>query len=280
MYKIKKIAILLTCHNRKDKTIQCLDALYACVMPNDYCFDVFLVDDGSTDGTSDAIKANFPNVNIIQGSGNLYWNRGMHLAWQNAAKVRDFDFYLWLNDDTILFKESLNALIETAKLFEYRSIVVGATCATIDQNIVTYGGWCLKNGKLSKEVQVRKCDYFNGNIVLIPKFVFNIVGINDPFFHHALGDFDYGLRAKRLGINSYVASGILGICDEHENLSTWCNPKFKFSTRWKSFRSPLGHNPEEFFVFEKRHNGFIMAIYHYITNHLRLFFPMLWIKIK
>jgi GT2 family glycosyltransferase len=72
------IAILITCYNRKEKTLSCLAALFNCIVPDGYGFDVFLVDDGSTDGTSDAIKEGFTQVNIIQGNGNLFWNRGMH----------------------------------------------------------------------------------------------------------------------------------------------------------------------------------------------------------
>jgi GT2 family glycosyltransferase len=74
------IAVLLTCHNRRDKTITCLDSLYNCLLPSDFQLDVFLVDDGSSDGTSKAVSEKFPSVNVIQGNGNLFWNQGMRLA--------------------------------------------------------------------------------------------------------------------------------------------------------------------------------------------------------
>ncbi len=269
------IAILLTCYNRKDTTIQCLDALYACDMPYDYQFDVFLVDDGSTDGTADVVKDNYPKVNIIKGTGNLYWNRGMHLAWQSAVKVREYDFYLWLNDDTILFKDSLNVLLNTSNSLNDISIVVGNTYSN-DKKVLTYGGRSKMGNILNDSNNVISCHHFNGNIILIPKFVFKKVGMNDYFFKHALGDFDYGMRATYHGINSYVAPGVLGICESHPSLPTWCNPNVRFGKRWQAFKTPLGHNPEEYFVYEKRHNGIFMAIFHYITNYCRVFLPMLW----
>ena len=102
--------------------------------------------------------------------------------------------------------------------------------------------------------------------------------MNDPVFHHYLGDFDYGLRAAKAGIPSYVAPKVIGKCDEHEVLSTWCNPEVPFKKRWKAFRTPLGQNPEEFFVFEKRRGGLGKAILHYLTNHLRVVCPALWNK--
>ena len=42
--------------------------------------------------------------------------------------------------------------------------------------------------------------------------------MNDYRFRHALGDFDYGMRARKLGVQSVVAPGILGECDEHDSL--------------------------------------------------------------
>jgi GT2 family glycosyltransferase len=275
---MKKIAVLLTVFNRKEKTLTCLHNLLLRVLPKVFVLDVFLVNDGCTDGTPEEIKQRFPSVNIINSNGNLFWNRGMHLAWQTAAKTKEYDFYLWLNDDTILNENALETLLQTSLQKENQSIIVGATSA-LDSNVeVTYGGRSHKTGLISPTNKPMVCDYFNGNIVLIPNFVYKKVGTNDPVFHHALGDFDYGLRAAKLGIKSYIAPSFLGRCDVHETLLTWCNPNKSFKQRWKAFRSPLGNNPEEFFVFQKRHKGFIKAIMNYFTNHLRVVFPSLWKK--
>ena len=272
---MKSIAVLLTVHNRKDKTLACLSALFKQQSIENYKLDVFLVDDGCTDGTAISVTTQFPSVIIIKGNGQLYWNRGMYLAWTTARKHKDYDYYLWLNDDTLLNELAIKTLLETVGVYDNKSIIVGTTCAT-NSNQVTYGGRSIK-GELIEPTNVPQvCNYFNGNIVLIPKAVYDKVGVNDPVFHHALGDFDYGLRANKLGFKSYVAPKMLGTCDTHESLATWCNPRKKFKYRWKAFRSPLGNNPEEFFVYEWRHNGLIMALLHYFTNHLRVFSPSLW----
>ena len=157
------------------------------------------------------------------------------------------------------------------------SIVVGTTtCAVNDRKRITYGGRNFKEGLITPAGRPLVCDYFNGNIVLFPKSVYQKVGTNDPIFRHALGDYDYGLRAKRQGILSVVAPGILGECDGHETLPVWCNPDKPFKERWQTFRTALGQNPEEYFIYEKRHNGLLMACFHYFTNHLRVVCPCLW----
>lgn len=273
-----KIAVLITCYNRKVKTLLCLTSLFNNKLNGDYNFDVFLVDDGSTDGTSDAVIEKFPMVNIIKGSGNLFWNQGMRVAWKHASEKYDYDFYLWLNDDTIIKKNAIDSLINTFVEVNEQVIIVGTTCSTNNINEITYGGRNNKIGLIPPCNKYIECDFFNGNIVLIPKQVYKKNGMNDSSFRHALGDFDYGLRAKKNGIKSYIAPGILGECDEHSLLADWCNPNISFKQRWKAFRTPLGQNPEEFFIYKLRHSGLINAILIYFSNHLRVFFPRLWNK--
>ena len=135
---IPNIAILITCHNRKDKTLYCLQSLFnQNDLGQNFRIEVFLVNDGCIDGTADAIGLVFPQVKVIQGNGNLYWNRGMHLAWDSAATDKDFDYFLWLNDDTFLFENALNIIFQDS--FP-DSIVCGSTLGQKDQG-TTYGGF-------------------------------------------------------------------------------------------------------------------------------------------
>jgi GT2 family glycosyltransferase len=273
---MQTIAVLLTVYNRKEKTILCLQNLYAQLPINGYEVDVYMTDDESTDGTSEYVAKQFLDVHIIHSKGNLFWNRGMFIAWKTAANNEDYDYYLWLNNDTFIYNDAIIRLLNCSNKFMDKSIIVGTTCAIGNDNIITYGGYKNNIGLLKPINKPQNCDCFNGNVVLFPKYVYKKVGMNDPFFHHALGDFDYGLRAKKIGINSIVASGLIGECDNHETFSTWCNPQMPFFKRWKAFRTPLGQNPEEFFIYEKRHHGLLMAIFHYVTNHVRIIFPWIW----
>ncbi|PKA98782.1 GT2 family glycosyltransferase [Flavobacteriaceae bacterium MAR_2009_75] len=273
---MKNIAVLLTVFNRKKKTLTALRQLFTQQSPEAIAVEVFMVDDGCTDGTSEAVAQQFPEVNIIKSDGDLFWNRGMHLAWKTAIQGKNYDFYFWLNDDTLLNFNALAVLLQTSEKEGHQAIVVGTTSALKEANVLTYGGRKSNGELVIPQKTPSPCAYFNGNIVLIPKAVYQRVGTNDPVFHHALGDFDYGERAAKKGIKNIVAPGILGKCDTHESLATWCNPQKPFTKRWQAFRSPLGNNPEEFFVYEKRHGGLLKAIFHYGTNHLRVLFPQLW----
>lgn len=268
------VAVLLTVHNRKQKTLKCLKELFNQKIPVNYFLDVFLTDDGCTDGTGEAVSKEYPKVSIITGDGNLFWNRGMYYAWDKASQTKDYDYYLWLNDDTILLEGGLHGLLTEAA--EYPdAIIVGSTHSSISSNELTYGGYAL--GRLLKpNGTLQKCQTFNGNIVLIPKSVFQSIGNLDWTYRHAIGDLDYGLRSTKAGKDVFVSREYRGICDKNARPPKWTIPTVPFKERWKNYYSPLGYGqPGPFFHFNRRHFGIIRAIRVYVSNHIRLFFP--WI---
>ena len=109
----KKIAILLTVFNRKETTLFCLNSLFKQKIKSNVNFEVFLVDDGSTDGTSNEISIKFPDVNLIKSDGNLFWNGGMRLAWENAIAKEKYDFLHFNNK-----KFELSELKDISKILQ------------------------------------------------------------------------------------------------------------------------------------------------------------------
>ena len=139
-----EVAAILTCYNRRQKTLNCLSSLYTSLSSTqDVNLTVYLVDDGSTDQTSEVVSRQFPEVKIIQGSGNLYWSGGMRLGFGQAMKT-GYDFYLWLNDDVILnpsaIKELLNSYQKNFSLFGRECIVVGPLSTPHDAQAI-YSGY-------------------------------------------------------------------------------------------------------------------------------------------
>jgi GT2 family glycosyltransferase len=273
---IKYIAVLLACHNRKEKTITCLNFLYSCDLPDSVVIEVFLVDDGSLDGTSSLVRERFPNVNIIYGNGDLFWNRGMHLAWKTASLKRDYDYYLWLNDDTTIFPNSISALLEAASKIDEPVIVCGAISSK-DTNQFTYGGMTRKGKFLEPNGILQECSIINGNCVLICRKTYKLVGNLDPIFPHAIGDHDYSLRSLKLGVKVITTRKYIAHCEKNNKMAKWCYNDVSLFERLKSLYSPLGSShPIYFFIYEKRHFGVLVAVKHFFSIHLRVFIPTLW----
>ncbi|MCO5236771.1 MAG: glycosyltransferase family 2 protein [Chitinophagaceae bacterium] len=274
---MKKVAVLITCHNRKNKTIVSLDALKKSIEYSDLNvkFDVYVVDDGSTDGTSAAILAHFPKTNIIVGNGNLFWAGGMRLAWSSALSSKPC-YYLLLNDDTFLFENSIDKLLRTSmeyykKRFKH-AILVGSTVDT-QKKLVTYGGRKLYSKNKPESFLIKdndelvECDLANANIMLVPHEIVKRIGILSDKYTHSIADYDYTLRARKFGFQVLVHPGTMGTC-EFDHGKNWMPVNSRLKERIKYLRSPKGLSYKEYLYFIRKH----------FPLNLPSAFTKLWIK--
>ena len=262
------LAVLMTCFNRRSETLRCLEAIYGQMGLASFDISVVVVDDASTDDTAEAVRARFPEVIVMNGNGNLFWNRGMRLAFEKARE-NDADAYLWLNDDTILFPDALNRLVSTWKALERQgkeAIVTGSTCdRTSGQR--TYGGFQWKGTWRKMLIPVQPsdgpltCDTMNGNCTLIPRRIAEVIGNLDPSFHHSFGDMDYGFRARAKGFQIYVAPGFVGTCSDNSAIGTWRDRTAGFKRRWRHLNSPKGSPFSEWRLYCRRHLGPLWPLY-------------------
>lgn len=259
------IAVIMTCFNRREKTLASLAALFNQKLPPDVVISIYLVDDGSTDGTSEAAKEKYPDVHLLQGNGSLFWNGGMRRAFAEAI-ASDPEFYLWLNDDTVLYSDAIARAISTYQSLQNReellSVIVGSTCDP-HTNTLTYGGmvqkhWWhpLKFQLLQPSEEPQRCHTMNGNFVLIPREIGKIVGNLDPNFVHSTGDMDYGLRVKQNGGSVWLVPGYVGTCSVNPlEGNCWDNQNLTLWQRLKQVNQPKGLPMQEWKVFARRHAG-------------------------
>ena len=137
----RTVTAVLTCHDRREHTLACLDAI-AGQGGHDAAVDVVVVDDGSTDGTAEAVSRRHPSATIVPGDGSLWWNGGMRLGLATALRGDDPDHLWWLNDDTVLDPDALAtllAVVDAVGPADTPPIVVGST-RDPDSGELTYGG--------------------------------------------------------------------------------------------------------------------------------------------
>lgn len=269
-----KIAILLTVFNRREITISGLKSLRKSIskMPSEYRFDIYMTDDGCSDGTAEAVSKEFPEIKIISGDGTLFWSGGMRKAWIAANECSRYDFFLWFNDDAMLYEDAIQLLFEANENVVPNSIISGAFCD--DQGCVSYGGKT-KNWKLiaPKSGDYQSIYWMNGNLVLVPRAVYEQIGIIDPIFVHGTGDYDYGRRAFKAGFAAYLTDRFVGETNRHDNpRQTPYKKGMGIYERIKILYSPR-HSPITSFVFCKRHLGLLTAMRVFIQSNLKAIFP-------
>jgi GT2 family glycosyltransferase len=218
-----RVAAVLAAYNRRDLTLACLRSLRTQQVPG-VTLDAFALDDASSDGTAAAIAEEFPEVTLLHGNGKLYWNGGMRRAFA-AAMAGDYDYYLWMNDDTELDDGALAVLLDTERQLRERgheAVIVAGSTRHPDTGELTYGGvvrthrWRPMRSELVEPGDTpRPCDTMNGNATLIPRAVVRRVGNIDPAFVQQMGDFDYGLRAREAGCSVWIAPGTVATCASH-----------------------------------------------------------------
>ena len=231
-YPNTEIAVLLTCHNRKDKTVRCIQSLLSA--NNAYIskgngtleLTVYLTDDGCTDGTTEAVRelVDDGKLIIVQADGNAFWAGGMRLAWNAAVNSnKSFGFYLLLNDDTILLENVFTQLMNTDEYSIRNYGKQGVYTAFVGepdnpQNI-TYGAkeyvksWIKGAVDLLPSGVPQLCNMPNANILLVSKSVVNTIGILDRIYMHGAADWDYGMKARSAGFPVLTTSCVCGICE-------------------------------------------------------------------
>jgi GT2 family glycosyltransferase len=259
-----KLAVLMTCHNRRDVTLSCLKSLFA---QEESATDVsvFLVDDGSTDGTSDAIASEFPEVQIVEGTGELYWSGGMQLAFEVASR-EEFDFHLWLNDDVYLHNDAIKWLLsaydEVRQRGPWPTVVTGAVRDPVT-GVTTFGGSRRRSSWHPLRFQIvepgpdpKICDTISGNVVLIPRDVLDVLGGVDPVFVHGFGDEDYGLRLGGIGGRVWLAPLHVGTCSKNLAAS-YADSTF---AGLQSLMSVKNLPPREYLIYTRRHGGLLWPL--------------------
>jgi Predicted glycosyltransferases len=203
-----KIEIVIPVYNRRDTTLQSLRSLSR-INKDGLNVHIIIVDDGSTDGTSEAIEREFPEVQIIKGDGTLHYaagtNRGIEAALKNEP-----DYIVCMNDDTVVHSEFLQRMLKTAKA-NPRS-VVGALLLLWDQPHRVFqvaphwdtfkGGWQHPDDLTAFTVPQTafEVEGIVGNCVLYPVEVIREVGLMDEKrFPHGWGDIQYTVKMRKAG---------------------------------------------------------------------------------
>ena len=202
-----RVYVIILNWNGKEETLRCLSS----VLEMDYpCYRVLVVDNASSDGSVEAIRAAFPAVELLVNKGNLGFsagnNEGIQYALHGGA-----DYVLLLNNDTQVERNALTALVAGCEADPAVGLASGKVYYFDRPQVIYYAG--AKQGRLpllprvigvgeedhGQYEQAQEVDYVWGQAMLIKRQVIESVGLLDPQFFMYYEDLDYCLRAKRAG---------------------------------------------------------------------------------
>lgn len=290
---MKNIAVLLTCYNRKVKTLSCLRTLSDTykLSGSNINVTIFLTDDGSTDGTRQAVESQEYqfDVYVLTGTGDLYWNGGMINSWNAALKQREYDGYLLLNDDVIVLPSFWYEIeqADNVSLTEFgkRGIYVGSTYDPKTQHF-TYGGFNFTNKITLKDVSVipdgmtyQTCQCAHGNITYISKDVVDKMGIFCDEYIHGGTDHDYTYLAYKAGFPILVLPNYAGMCENDHKEDGYADFfEMPLKERLSYLRSPFGFNLHNTLLLQKRCFPYRYP-FVWLMGYLKALFPKTYFAI-
>jgi len=280
-----KIAVLLTCHNRRQKTLSFLQSLINQNIFNQLQIDIYLLDDGSTDGTSEAIHDKYPFIKLQKGNGDLFWAGGMRKIWEFAISQKKYDLFLLFNDDVFLFENALEKIISNYMQLNREGIILIGSALSPVSNKHSYGGYILNNIIHSKYYVVepndnksKPCQLGNANILLVDAKVVEKIGVLSASYTHILADFDYTLTGYKAGLAVLIAPGYYAYCENDHGIN-WLPAKHSLKKRIQYLYSPKGLAYKEYLYYIKKH--FPLDYFSaFIKLWMKTLFPIIWDKFK
>ncbi|WP_303311014.1 glycosyltransferase family 2 protein [Hymenobacter sp. BT730] len=202
--------VIIPVFNRWAFTQACLISLR---QQTEQHFRVIVVDDGSTDGTANALAREFPEVEVLRGNGELFWTAGVNMGIRQAL-AHGATHVLTLNNDVVVMPDFLEKMMLWAR--RQPRAVLGALELDANTQQPIYGGerfswlthrsaFLLQQLPAEEHQGLHPVTYLPGRGLLIPAEVLRTIGLFDERrLPHYLADYDYTSVARRRGFPVYV----------------------------------------------------------------------------
>lgn len=198
------VALVVPVHNNKEDTREFLESLKQLTYPY---YKTIIIDDGSTDGTEEMIKEEYPEVILLKGDGNLWSSGATNMGIEKAIDI-EAKYVLIVDNDTVVASEFISALVDTAEK-NPNSIISPKVYYHHDTKRIQSAGWkwdWLKlnytrsgNGQIDQGQYDAQCDIVCATMgTFVNIAVFKDIGMMDTKDLPMYGaDQDFTLRARK-----------------------------------------------------------------------------------
>lgn len=222
------VHVVMPVHNRLSATAQMVNRIKA--QKCDEALKIWVVDDGSTDGTSEYLSLQ-PDVTVIMGDGTLWWGGAVDVAMSALFRQAcEHDWVLLVNNDSDVANDFVQKLLDTARA--HKPAAVGSVLHHIDrrEELLSVGpklnAWAfliedaigsisLSDRKENVGPRTLEVDALSGRGVLYPLDVLRKVGGMRPrLLPHYLADYELSTRVKAAGHRLLVSMDAITYTDE------------------------------------------------------------------
>lgn len=241
-----RISILIPVFNELQYTKLCLENLFSTLKyykenSDSLCtFEIVVIDDGSTDGTSSWIKENYPQVILLFGDGNLFWSAGVNKGVEYALSQSEKPSHILFWNKDLFIEETYFIILHDLILKNPENTILASKMyrKSTPDILFSFGGkykpWTdtkinIGTGQKDGEAfnNTMEIDWCGGMAVTIPAGVFSEIGLCDAVnFPQYDGDTDFFLRARNAGFKLLIFPE-LKAWNVHENTGR----KEKFSLK-------------------------------------------------
>jgi GT2 family glycosyltransferase len=207
------VTVVIVSRNRKNDNIECIQS----VLDSEYLqLEIILVDNGSRDGTVEAVREKFPSIHVFENKENL----GLAEARNIGQRFAKGEYVLFLDSDTAIDPKMISELafvmtnpriaFSSPKMYSYlepsRVWYAGALFSLISGRALNLGGLDVDVGQFEEMLTTSHAP----TAFMVKKDIADKLGGHDNLFFMSYADADFCIRAWKAGfLGVYVPKAVL-----------------------------------------------------------------------
>ena len=284
-----KLSVVIPAFNGLDQLRQCLKALS---FEKHHEFETIVVDHGTNDVITDVLSTQFPEVDFLRGSSEIWWTGATNLGVKHAL-AKGSDIIMLLNHDCYVQADTISKLLQHAAYnpgciiaptqydITTGRVIIGATCIfTLGFPTIIPPAWWYRYLYSSTLVPTRLI--IGGRGVVIPASIFEETGYFDenglPQYN---ADHDFYRRCVKRGVRLFVSTDTRVYVNDEMSSSANKTDNLSYAGFRETLTSRRSHrNLRDLYVLFSKHCsprslaaiGVALNLARYSTIYLYIYF--------
>jgi hypothetical protein len=219
----KKVSIIIVTWNAKEFLRQCLYSVYR--ETQEIAFEVFVVDNASSDGTVEMVEKEFPKVRLIKSDRNLGFAPANNIALRPVLEEKSSDFILLLNSDAVIRDRAVERLASYLEQTPEAGAAGPALVLPDGKFQPGIGGFLpagrtgfhyffflfklfpgrvkslfIDQASFAKKKKIARVEWLSGACLMLRRQAVEKIGLMNEDYFFYLDDIDWGKRMKEAGV--------------------------------------------------------------------------------